>query len=84
MVEGGATQDDIIGFLKTEDVGVCAAIKIVMTLLGKTLSEAKVAVTSHEAWSAVAQAHRPFHDELVRALSDTEDGPTTGDPEGPK
>lgn len=59
---------ELIGYLHNQEVNIIDSIKVVSRVFNLSLGEAKKLVSSHSAWSEVAETSAPLHDELLQAL----------------
>ncbi|MBO6730316.1 MAG: hypothetical protein JJ884_13535 [Maricaulis sp.] len=69
-IERGQSQDASLWELKRAGATIIEAIRLMRSSYKIGLGEAKVVVSKHPAWKAVADANQPLHDALVTALDD--------------
>ncbi len=61
-------QSRFIRTLHDQGLTIIESMKAVMTEFGVGLGEAKILVTSHEAWAGVVAEHGPLHEEAIALL----------------
>lgn len=65
---GNLDASKLIGYLYDQEVNIIDSIKVVSRVFNLSLGQAKKLVTSHSAWSEVAETSGPLQDELIQAL----------------
>jgi hypothetical protein len=71
-VADGMSQFEAIDEMKRFELSIIEAIKLTRELYCIRLGEAKNAISSHPAYAQVAEASRPWQDEIIRVIQELE------------
>jgi ribosomal protein L7/L12 len=71
-VADGMSQFEAIDEMKRFELSIIEAIKLTRELYCIRLGEAKNAISSHPAYAQVAEASRPWQDEIIRVFQELE------------
>jgi ribosomal protein L7/L12 len=66
----GRSSGEILTAMKKRGLTITEAIKASMQLFGLGLGDAKTLVASHPSWNQIAEAAKPFQDDLIQAFRD--------------
>jgi hypothetical protein len=72
QVVDGMSQFEAIDEMKRYELSIIEAIKLTRELYCIRLGEAKNALSSHPAYAQIAEASKPWQDELIRVFPELE------------
>ena len=64
----GMSREEVIQHLHADGLTIMQSIKVVRVLYKMSLGDAKMVVSEQPVWAMVAQAHQPFHEEVVKIM----------------